>query len=65
MDDLDFRVYLMAMKQVDEKLSFYDEIILRNGEQLNQADVDKIINGLNEKMFKFEEVANHHNAPLY
>lgn len=65
MDDLDFRVYLMAMKQMDDKLSFYDEIILRNGEQLSQTVIDKIINGLNEKMFKFEEVANQHNAPLY
>ena len=65
MDDLDFRVFTMAMKQIEAKLSFYDEIRLDNGQALSKADVDSIINGMNEKMFKFEEVAAYNNAPLF
>jgi hypothetical protein len=65
MPDLDFKIFLIMTNQAEKKLSFSDEIRLEGDDKIKTEDVDRIINSMNEKMFKFEEVAKYNNAPLF
>lgn len=65
MDDLDFKIFLLMLKKVEENISFSDEIRLEDNEQLKTVDINRIINSMNEKMFKFEEFSANLNVPLF
>lgn len=64
-DDLTFRVLVMATKQISNKLSYQKEIMVKEGEQIKQTDLNEIINELNKKMFEFEEITSNNNTPLF
>ena len=64
-DDLTFKVYQMAIKQVNERFSFSDEIMVKEGEEINKEELDKIINKINEMLFKFENLSNENNTSLF
>ena len=55
MDDLTFRVFIMAQKQLEEKLSYNKEIMIQNSEDIPKNELDKIINEMNGILFKIEE----------
>lgn len=65
MDDLTFRVYIMAKKRLEEKLSYSKEIMLKNNEEIPQIELDKIINDMNGVLFKIEEFTEKNNINLF
>jgi hypothetical protein len=65
MDDLTFRVFIMAKKQLEEKLSYNKEIMVKNNEEIPKNELDKIINDMNGTLFKIEEFTQKHNIDLF
>ena len=65
MDDLTFRVFLMAKKQLEEKLSYNKEIMIPNSEDIPKNELDKIINEMNGILFKIEEFTEKHSINLF
>jgi hypothetical protein len=65
MDDLTYRVYIVAKKQLEEKLSYSKEIMIKNNEEIPQIELDKIINDMNGVLFKIEEFTEKHSISLF
>lgn len=65
MDDLTFRVFLMAIKQLENKLSYSKEIMVKEGTEISKDELDRIINEMNENLFKIEEFTDKHNIKLF
>jgi len=65
MDDLLFRVFIIAKKQLETNLSYSKEIMVKNGEQLSKYELDKIINEMNGVLFKIEEYTKKHHINLF
>lgn len=65
MDDLTFRVFIMAIKQLEEKLSYNKEIMVKNNEEIPKNELDKIINDMNGTLFKIEEFTQKYNIDLF
>lgn len=65
MDDLTFRVFLIAKKQLEEKLSYSKEIMIPNNEYIPKDELDKIINEMNGILFKIEEFTEKHSINLF
>lgn len=65
MDDLTFRVFIMAIKQLEEKLSYHKEIMVKNNEEIPKNELDKIINDMNGTLFKIEEFTQKYNIDLF
>lgn len=60
MDDLEYRVFNLAMNQVNEKLSYSYET-----DSLDENELNKIINDLNETFFKIEKFSEDNNTSLF
>jgi hypothetical protein len=65
MDDLTFRVFLLAKKQLEEKLSYNKEVMVSNNVELSKTELDKIINEMNGILFKIEEFTEKHSINLF
>jgi hypothetical protein len=65
MDDLTFKVFILAKKQLEKKLSYNKEIMLKNNEEIPQIELDKIINDMNGVLFKIEEFTEKNNINLF
>lgn len=64
-DNLTFRVFLMAKKDLEKKLSYSKEIRIKDGDELSKEELNKIINDMNGTLFKFEEFTNKHYIDLF
>lgn len=64
-DDLTFKVFIIAKKQLEEKLSYNKELMIKNNEEISKDELDKIINEMNGVLFKIEEFTNTHNINLF
>lgn len=65
MDDLTFRIFLIAKQQLEKKLSYSKEVIVKNNEEIPKDELDKIINEMNGVLFKIEEFTKKHSIDLY
>lgn len=65
MDDITFRVFLYAKKQLEEMLSYNKEIMVKNGEEIPNNELDEIINEMNGNLFKIEEFTKIHSIDLF
>ena len=65
MDDLTFKVFILAKKQLEKKLSYSKEIMMENGEEIPKNELDKIINEMNGILFKIEEFTEDHYINLF
>ena len=65
MDDLTFKVFILAKKQLEKKLSYNKEIMMKNGDEIPQIELDKIINDMNGVLFKIEEFTEKNNINLF
>ncbi|MFA5075781.1 MAG: hypothetical protein WC436_06815 [Candidatus Babeliales bacterium] len=65
MDDLTFRVFLMAKKQLEEKLSYRKDVMVKSNEDIPENELDKIINEMNRVLFKIEEFSKKHHFNLF
>ena len=65
LDNLTFRVFLMAVKKLEEDLSYRKEIMIKGGDDLSKEVLDIIINEMNGTLFKFEEFTNKHYIDLF
>lgn len=65
LDDLTFKVFIMAIKQLEKKLSYNKEIMIPNNEDISKNELDKIINEMNGILFKIEEFTEKHNINLF
>lgn len=65
MDDLTFRVFLHAWKQLEKKLSYSKEIMIKNDEFITKNELDEIINDMNGVLFKIEEFTKTHSINLF
>lgn len=60
MDDLNFRVFNAAMRQVENKYSYSYET-----SDITEEELNKIINSLNEILFKIENFSGENNTSLF
>jgi hypothetical protein len=60
---LETKVLAMANNQLSDKLSYHKGVVVKNGEPF--SELDSIINDINGKLFKFEEVTNTANTSLF
>jgi hypothetical protein len=65
MNDLTYKVFLTAKKQLEEKLSYHKEIMIPNNEDIPKNELDKIINEMNGILFKIEEFTEKHSINLF
>ena len=65
MDDLTFRVFILATQQLEKKLSYRKELMIKNDEEMPKDELDKIINDMNGILFKFEEFTEKHSINLF
>jgi hypothetical protein len=65
MDDLTFRVFLVAKNKLEENLSYSKEIMIPAGEEIPKNELDKIINDMNGILFKMEEFTEKHSINLF
>jgi hypothetical protein len=65
MDDLTFRVLLMMFKHVEENLSYRGEIMVKENETIPEDELDRIINKMNESLFKLEEFCDKHYIDFF
>jgi hypothetical protein len=65
MDDLTFRVFIIAMKGLNETLSYNKEIMVKNNEEIPKNELDRIINDINRTLFKIEEFTQKHYIDLF
>jgi hypothetical protein len=64
-DDLTFRVFLLAIKQLEQNLSYRNEIMVKEGTSLTKNQLDKVINDMNGVLFKIEEFTEKHSINLF
>jgi hypothetical protein len=64
-DDLTFRVFLLAIKQLEQTLSYRNEIMVKEGVSLTKNQLDKVINDMNGVLFKMEEFTEKHSINLF
>lgn len=55
MDNLSYRVFMAASKQMNDKMSYSGEIRLSNGENMKEEELNKIMNEINKRLFQFED----------
>jgi len=65
MDDLTFRVFLLATNQLEKKLSYNKEVMVSNNTELSKNELDEIINEMNGILFKMEEFTEKHSINLF
>jgi hypothetical protein len=65
MDDLTHRVFLMALKKLEDKLSYNKEVILKKDESFPNDELDIIINEMNGVLFKIEEYTDKYSISLF
>lgn len=65
MDDLMYRVFIMAKKQMEEKYSYRKEFLLKDGESFPLSSMNSVINGMNKNLFEFEEITEKMGVPLF
>ena len=65
MYDLTFKVFILAKKQLEKKLSYSKEVMVKNGEEIPKNELDKIINEMNGNLFKIEEFTEDHYINLF
>lgn len=65
MDDLTFRVFIIAMKGLNETLSYNKEIMVKNNEEIPKNELDRIINDMNRTLFKIEEFTQKYYIDLF
>lgn len=59
------RTFYLALGRVGEKLSYFKDIMVKDGEKISKEEMDKIINEMNGILFKFEEYTEKHNINLF
>ena len=65
MSDLHYKIFIMALKQLEEKNSYSHEIILDKNEKINNVELDEVINNINERLFKMEKFSDENNTSLF
>jgi len=65
LDDLTFRVFNFALRQLENNLSYNNELMLPADVDIPKDEFDKIINEMNRILFKIEEFTEKHYLNLY
>lgn len=65
MDDLKFKVFIILKKQVENKLSYSQEIVTAENQEIPRHELDKIINDMNGVLFKIEEFTEKNYINLF
>jgi hypothetical protein len=65
MSDLEYKIFLITIKQVGEMLSYSHDIMTKINEPINPKELDSVINEINGKLFKFEKFTDDNNTALF
>lgn len=65
LDDLEQRVLTMGINQIGDKLSYSDEIMVKDNQSIDENKLDEIFNKINEILFKVEEETEKNDTPLF
>jgi len=65
MDDLTFRVFILAIQKLEAKLSYRNEIMIKENTQLSKIQLDQVINDMNKILFQIEEFTEKHQINLF
>jgi len=65
LDGLEEKVLLLAINQIGEKLSYSDELMVKDGQSIDEDKLDEIFNKINEILFKVEKETEENNTPLF
>jgi hypothetical protein len=65
MNDLEYKVFIMALKQLEEKNSYSYELMINKNNQIDTDELNNIINDINGKLFRFESITDDNNTSLF
>jgi hypothetical protein len=65
LDGLEKKVLMLGIKQIDEKLSYSGEIMVKDNQSIDENKLDEIFNKINEILFKVEEETEENDTPLF
>lgn len=65
MDDLEYRIFMMALKQLEEKNSYSYELMVKKNNPIDTNELNNIINDINGQLFKFESKTDDNNTSLF
>lgn len=65
MDELETKVMYLAIKSIGEKLSFSEELQVKDNQSIDENKIDEIINNINKTLFEVEKESEINNTPLF
>jgi len=64
-DDLTFRVFLLIKRQLEKKLSYNKEVVVKNDDEIPKNQLNEIINEMNGVLFKIEDFTKANAIELF
>ena len=65
LDELEKKVFMLAINQIDNKLSYSGEIMVKDNQSIDENKLDEIFNNINGILFKVEEETEENDTPLF
>jgi hypothetical protein len=65
MDDLTYKIFILALKQIEKQNSYNNELMVRDGKNISEEELNSIINEMNGTLFKFEEFTKKIHIDLF
>jgi hypothetical protein len=65
LDPLEEKVLMMGIKSIGEKLSYSQELIVKDNQSIDENKLDEIFNKINKTLFKVEEESKNNDTPLF
>ena len=65
LDPLEERVLMLVIKSIGDKLSYSEELMVKDNQSIDENKLDEIFNKINETLFKVEEESKSNDTPLF
>ena len=65
LNPLEEKVLMMGIKSIGEKLSYSEELMVKDNQSIDEDKLDEIFNNINGILFKVEEESKSNDTPLF
>jgi len=65
LNPLEEKVLMMGIKSIGEKLSYSEELMVKDNQSIDENKLDEIFNNINGVLFKVEEESKSNDTPLF
>lgn len=65
LNSLEEKVLMMGIKSIGEKLSYSQELMVKDNQSIDEDKLDEIFNKINETLFNIEEESKSNDTPLF